>query len=606
MKTEKYTTLGIYKRVLWEVRPYWLHLTGIFVLGLLSTPIALLMPLPLKIVVDSVIGSHPLPGFVQDLVSSDVTGSKSVILGLALGLLLLVSLLGLFLNLGGWILGDYTGEKIVLHFRSRLFEHLQRLSLAYHDARGTADSTYRIQWDAPAIRWLPIDGVIPFVAAIFTLMAMIYVMARINHELALVALAVSPILILLNRLYSRRLRSQWREVKNSESSALAVVQEVLGAMRVVKAFGQEAREHARFQQESHPYIRKRVRVLFAESSFNLFVGLAVALGTAAVLFISVKAVQAGELTLGDLLLVLSYLAQLYAPLQTIGNQIATQQASLTSAERAFSLLGEPPDVVEREGAMPISRAQGAVEFRNLSFSYSDGQPVLRDISFAVPAGMRVGIAGRTGAGKTTLVSLLTRFYDPMTGRILLDGLDLRDYKLADLRDQFSIVLQEPLLFSSSIAANIAYARPDASMDEIVAAAAAANAHDFIVDLPEGYDTLVGERGMRLSGGERQRISLARAFLKDAPILILDEPTSSVDVRTEAAIMDAMERLMAGRTTFIVAHRPSTLEGCDIRLEMEEGHLKSVQDFHPDKTTRPTHSRQIFSEGRPMGNLPQDA
>jgi ATP-binding cassette subfamily B protein len=318
----------------------------------------------------------------------------------------------------------------------------------------------------------------------------------------------------------------------------------------------------------------RIRYTVGEGVFGLLVGLTTAVGTAAVVFLGMRHVQAGILTLGELLLVLGYLSQLYAPLKTISKKAGDVQASLASAERAFSLLDEAPDVVERPGAQPLGRARGAVTFQGMSFAYGQDRPVLRDISFEIGAGTRLGIVGTTGAGKTTLVSLLTRFYDPTAGRILLDGVDLREYKLADLRNQFAIVLQEPVLFSTSIAENIAYGRPDACHEEIVAAAKAANAHEFIMNLPQGYQTLVGERGMRLSGGERQRISLARAFLKDAPILILDEPTSSVDVKTEAAIMEAMERLMQGRTTVMIAHRLSTLATCDAQLEIEHGRLVS--------------------------------
>jgi ATP-binding cassette subfamily B protein len=278
---------------------------------------------------------------------------------------------------------------------------------------------------------------------------------------------------------------------------------------------------------------------------------------------------------------MAYLAQLYGPIEAISKKAADMQSSLVSAERAFALLDEEPDVAERPNARPLSRASGAVAFRDVSFAYDRDRTVLHRFTFEVAAGTRVGIAGSTGAGKTTLVSLLTRCYDPIAGQILLDGVDLRDYRLADLRNQFGIVLQEPVLFSTSIAENIAYARPSASAEEIIAAAKAANAHDFIARLPSGYATLVGERGICLSGGERQRVALARAFLKNAPILILDEPTSSVDVRTEAAILEAMERLMQGRTTFLIAHRPDTLRLCDTLLIVENGRLATVA---PSRTT----------------------
>jgi ATP-binding cassette subfamily B protein len=295
-------------------------------------------------------------------------------------------------------------------------------------------------------------------------------------------------------------------------------------------------------------------------------------GTAAVLFLGALHVQAETLTLGELLMVMAYLAQLYGPMETVSKKIADLQGSLVSAERAYALLDESPDVQDRPGALHLVHAQGAVTFQSVSFSYPHNPPVLHEVSLEIPAGSRVGIEGTTGAGKTTLVSLLTRFYDPTAGQILLDGVDLRDYRLADLRNQFAIVLQDTVLFSTTVAENIAYARPGASDAEIVAAAHAANAHDFITRLPQGYETKVGERGMRLSGGERQRIALARAFLKDAPIVILDEPTSSVDLRTERLIIEALERLMRGRTTFIIAHRLSTLDDCNVRLRVEDGRL----------------------------------
>jgi ATP-binding cassette subfamily B protein len=289
------------------------------------------------------------------------------------------------------------------------------------------------------------------------------------------------------------------------------------------------------------------------------------------------------LTIGGLLLVMAYLAQLYGPLTTISRKVATIQSHLASLDRAFAVLDTAPDVPERTGARELVRADGAVSFRNVSFGYAADRAILRDVSFDLTPGTRLGISGTTGAGKTTLVSLLTRFYDPAEGQILLDGVDLRDYRLADLRAQFAIVLQEPVLFSTTLGENIAYGRPGASEGEIIEAAKAANVHDFIVGLPEGYDTPVGERGMRLSGGERQRISLARAFLKDAPILILDEPTSSVDTVTEGLIMEAMERLMRGRTTLMIAHRLSTLAHCDTRISLTEGRVtvaKVANDAEP--------------------------
>jgi ATP-binding cassette subfamily B protein len=564
---------ALYRRLLRQAQPYWPHLGGLFLLSLLASPLALLTPLPLKMAVDSVVGSHrQLPGPLAALLPAAVTRSHTALLVVAAVLFVLIALLTQLQQLGNSVLSAYTGEKLVLDFRIRLFGHVQRLSLLYHDLMGTTDSTYRIQYDAVSIQNITVNGIFPFITAAITIASMIYVTARIDWQLALVALAVSPALFLVARAYRQRLRRGWGDAKKLESCAMSVVQEVLAAMRVVRAFGQEHHEQERFICQSSKGLRARVHLAFVAGSFGLVVGLLTAVGTAAVLFIGMRHVQAGVLTLGELLVVMSYLAQLYLPLQTISKKAADLQASLASAERAFALLDEGADVTERPNARPLARALGTVTFRKVCFAYSTDHPVLHDISFEIGPGTHLGIAGTTGAGKTTLVSLLTRFYDPTAGQILLDGIDLRDYKLADLRNQFAIVLQEPVLFSSSIAENIAYARLGASDHEIVAAAKAANAHEFIADLPQGYETLVGERGMRLSGGERQRISLARAFLKDAPILLLDEPTSSVDTKTEAAIMEAMERLMHGRTTFMIAHRLGTLANCDTRLQIEQGRL----------------------------------
>lgn len=567
---KKYSGLTVFVRILEEARAYWPHLGGIFLLGLLAAPLALLLPVPLKIAVDSVIGDQPLPAIIEYFLPASIAQSPETFLVLAVVLQILVVLFIHLNTAATYVFQTHTGERMTLHFRERLFSHLQRLSFMFHDKRGTADSIYRIQYDAPSIQYITIFGVIPILASLAMLGAMIYVTAMIDLELAFIALGVCPLLFIMCRVYSMRMRARYIDMKEMESGVMRIVQEVMTSVRVVTAFGREENERERFIEHSHKTVRARVKLSFAEGVFGLLVNLGIALGTAAVLYVGISNVQSGNLSMGELLMVLAYLAQLYAPLESISTQVAKLQNSLASAQRAFELVDEVPDVVDKPQALQLKRAKGEIEIKNVSFGYGGKSPVLKGLSFHARPGDRIGIFGKTGAGKTTLMSLLTRFYDPDCGQILLDGVDLRDYKIADLRNQFSIVLQEPVLFSTSIEENIAYARPGASQKEIVDAAKAANAHAFITALPDGYGTLVGERGMRMSGGERQRIALARAFLKDAPLLILDEPTSSVDIHTEGKIMQAIEKLMQGRTTFLIAHRLSTLENCDVLLEIENG------------------------------------
>jgi ATP-binding cassette subfamily B protein len=589
MSAGSYSDLALCRRLLLQSRPYWRSLAGVFLLHLLSTLLALLAPVPLKLVVDHVLNGQPVPSYLLSWFPA--AQSRTAVLVFSVVLLIALAVVTQGLGIAGTLLTTSTGKRLVLEFRAALFRHVQRLSLIYHDSQGTYDSTYRIQYDAPSIEWITISGMLPFATSLVKVIAMIYVTLRIDWQLALVGLAISPPLWLLARGYRDVARVQWREVKKHESSAASVVQEALSAVRVVKAFGQEELEEQRYLRHSTASIGAYLRAVFVDSGYGMLVALITATGTAAVLYVGAQHVQSGALTLGTLLLVMAYLGQLYEPLKTIGNKTATMQAHLASAERVFSVLDEAPEVIEKPDARRLIRASGNVVFQGVSFGYESDHCILRDVSFEAMAGTRIGILGKTGAGKTTLVNLLNRFYDPTSGRILLDGADLRDYRLADLRNQFGIVSQEPVLFSTSIAENIAYARPGAPMEDIIGAATLADAHEFISSLPAGYDTLVGERGMKLSGGERQRVALARAFLKNAPMLVLDEPTSSVDVETEAQIVAAMDRLMGGRTAFIIAHRLSTLEGCDVFLVLRDRRLT----VHPARVSVDVLRQVAFGE-----------
>lgn len=567
-------------RILLQSRCCWPHLAGIAALSLLSLPFTLLYPLPLKIAVDNVLKHEPMPEFLPAVLPRSAH-QQAMALTVALVLLVVIAVLVNVQSLASWWLQTYTGEKLVWDFRAQLLNHVQRLPLAFHDRYGATDSVYRIQHDAPAIQYVVIQGFVPLMTSLVTLAGMIYVTARIDPALAAVALAITPVLLLLTTGCSRLVRRRSEEVKDLDSSAMSVIQEVLGSIRVIKAFGQEKREHERFVRHSSKRIEGQLALSRRQAVFNLLIGLTIAGGTAVALYIGVLHVEAGVLSIGSLLVVLAYIAQIYQPLQLLSTKTTDLQEWVTSLEHAFMLLDQAAEIEESAHAILLARAQGEFEFRNVNFAYDESGRGLRAISFHVSAGTRVGIVGATGAGKSTLLNLIMRFYDPSEGQVLLDGVDIRQYRIADLRRQFAVVLQEPVLFAASMAENIAYGKPDATDEEIMAAARAAGSHEFILNLPEEYETSAGERGLRLSGGERQRVSLARAFLRDSPILILDEPTSSVDIHTEAAILEATERLMQGRTTFMIAHRLHTLRSCDVILELENGRLKDMHAKLPE-------------------------
>jgi len=557
-----------------ESRHCWPLLLVIAALNVISLLLSLVYPLPMKIAVDCAIGQQPLPPGLTVILPNHGAGLSA--LAIAVGLLVAIALLAGLQGLASWLLQTYVGEKLVWDFRAKLLNHVQRLSLAFHDHYGASDSVYRIQHDAPSIQYVAIQGIIPLAMAILTLAGMVYISVRIDPAISLVALAITPILFMLSVGCSRVVRLRSRHIKELDSSALSVVQEVLGFIRTIKAFGQEHREYERFVRHSSKRLASQVRLARLQATFNTLIGLVIAAGTAAALYIGVRHVKAGTLSVGSLLVVMAYIVQMYQPLQALSTKTSDLQNWLASLERTFALLDQPPEIEESSRAIPLQQATGSFEFRNVSFRYGDSQRGVQNISFCLPAGSRVGIVGGTGAGKTTLLNLIMRFYDPTEGQILLDGIDIREYRIADLRRQFATVLQEPVLLDASIAENIAYGKPTATDEEIVAAAQSACAHDFISSLPEQYDSAAGERGARLSGGERQRISLARAFLRDSPILILDEPTSSVDLTTEESILQATEKLMQHRTTFMIAHRLNMLRSCDTILVLDHGRLVEVQ------------------------------
>src|SRR5438445_6938414 len=558
------------KRAFEDLRPYLWPIVVLLIISLTAVPITLIFPLPIKLLVDSVLGSQPLPGYLTVFVGAQL--SKSLTLWLAITILMGTAVLTYLQNLVNVWYTNKVGNRMTLDFRARLFRQMQRLSISFHDTMGAADSAYRTLNDAPMLRSLGIDSIIPLTASILTLAAMILVMVYLDWQLALIALLVSPLMFVLTFVFRPRIRAGWRKFRASESAAVAVAQESLGASRLVKSYGQEERKNEQLVSHYNESLSAQLKVQVDVALYSLLVGVVTAAGLAAVLYIGIGHVQAGILSLGSLLVVNYYVTQLYGPLRNVGQSILDIQMSMTGIERYHAVLDEKPDVPESPNDLPLGRARGKIAFQKVSFEYTKDHEVLHEVSFELLSGSRLGVVGPTGSGKTTLSTLLLRLFDPTEGVITLDDIDLKDYKLADLRNQYAVVHQETVLFSTTVAENIRFSKPNATIDEVIAAAKASKAHDFITSLPNGYDTLVGERGMKLSGGERQRISLARAFLKNAPILVLDEPTSSLDIHTESAILDTIQELMRDRTTLMIAHRPSTLRNCNMILMIENGRV----------------------------------
>ncbi len=575
LNTRHYSTRNLIRRIAEYNKPFWPQITLLFFLNLLATPIALLKPYALKLLIDSGFGSQKVPGFIAMFFPAGFHFNFTAVAITAAGLVVVIALLdniNIYIN---WMMSTSVGEKIVLNFRTILFNHIQRLSLAYHDTKGTSDSIYRIQWDTMNIRSLLLVQLPPLVSSFITLFSMLVVMFIINWQFAAISLCLLPPLYFLSKASNKRLIQDWYKVKDAESIAMSVLHEVLSSLRIVKAFGQEQNENDRFFDKSNEAVKGNIKLAGTAAAFSFVVGMLLAVGTALFIYMGASFVKSGQMTLGDLILIIAYLSQIFGPLQSIVKNLNDIQSSVAGIDRAFSVLDEAKEVKENPFAIQLSRAKGSFQFNQVSFAYPEGKKVLEKITFQINTGDRVGIMGSTGAGKSTLVSLLMRFYDPTEGLISIDGSDIRNYKLSDYRKQFSMVLQEPVLFSTSIKENIRYGRPEATEKEIIDASIAANAHDFIMNNEGGYNALAGERGMQLSGGERQRISIARAFIKNAPVLILDEPTSSLDIKTEAQIMEAMERLMVGRTTFMITHRLDTLNSCNLILHLENGMISEV-------------------------------
>lgn len=554
----------IMPRTLPYLRPYWKLLAVSFGLLILGAAATMLQPWPLAVMLDEVSGRKNAGGFFLFGAKNEYT-----VLAIATAAGFFVVILSHGLTVINSYLDSKLEQHIVLDLRSDLFEHAQRLSLTFHDERRTGELMARINYAAGSLGAI-IMSVPPIAQSLLTLVGMAVIAALIDLKVALISLSVLPFMYYSLRTYGVRIVPRLERVQTLEWQSLSMVNEAMGMLRVIVPFNREGFEHQKFRDQGAVAADERVRLTVRQTLFNLAVSTATGLGIGLVFFFGFSAHFHNEITIGQLVVLLSYVAAVYTPLEQISNTIGALNQQLIQLHSSFELLDTEPEIRDAPDAQGLSRVRGEIRFDGVDFSYSNRQRVLRGVSFTAEPGSRVAIVGPTGAGKTTLASLLIRFYDPEHGRVTLDGVDLRQLKIAALRQAVSVVPQEPLLFSGSIESNIRYGRLDATSDEVVAAARAANAHDFIVKLPHGYETVVGERGSGLSGGERQRIAVARAFLKDAPILLLDEPTSSIDSKTEEVILDALDRLVAGRTSFTIAHRLSTIMDADLILVMDRG------------------------------------
>ena len=555
------------------LKPYWPAFS--FALGqvLFISALELLKPWPLKIIIDNVLSGKPLPW--------------EPVVGWSPHRLLLFSCIGLvivYVMLGGLhILNNYTtiriGQGMVNDLRRDLYSHLQRLSLSFYHRQQLGDLMYRITADTMGIQTLTMNGLFAILSASVLLGGMLIVMFWVDWYLTLLALAVCPALFCAIALLNKKMSLAATEAHQKGSTVYSVVQRTLSGMRVIQAFTKEEDEGRRFLQASTESLAAELRLYNLQNFYYAVVNLTIAAGTAAILWVGTRHVLAGDLSVGEMIVFTSYLASLYGPINSIFQTYGLVQSAKAGVRRAFEILESEERLPDGSRVFQPLGPRGQISFEDVSFGYDGSQAVLKKINLHVAAGKKIAIVGPTGAGKSTLVSLLPRFYDPQSGRVKIDGVDIREFELKSLRQKIAMILQPPLVFPLTIRENIAYGRPDASMEEIVSAAQVAQVHEFVEQLPQKYETVVSEQGSSLSEGQKLRLTIARGILLNAPILILDEPTSSVDSETEALIMDGLEQLMAGRTTFIIAHRLSTVRQADLILVLRDGHIVEQGTFN---------------------------
>jgi subfamily B ATP-binding cassette protein MsbA len=554
------------------LRPHWLPLGLAFLAMIGETLTDVLEPWPIKVVVDYVVSSKPLPHWLNNLAGGLFAHDRLAALNLAVAAVAVLAIVGTVSAYAQKYLTTNVSQWVAHDLRMTLYHHIQRLSLADHDKARSGDLVTRVTDDIDAVQDFINSALLGIFVNLLTLVGMIGVMLWVSWQFAAIALSVAPVLFFVVYWFTRRIKAASRAVRKRQSELMSDVSEVLTSIRVVQAFAREDYEQKRFESESLENVKAALNARTMKARLPVLVDIITAIGTCLVLAYGARLALAGQISAGILVVFIMYLGKMYKPMKDLSKMTDTVSKAAVGYERVKEVLEIESQVRDRRGAKRAPRFRGQIEFKDVTFAYNDEAPVLENVSFTIEPGHVAAFVGASGAGKSTLASLMARFYDPAAGEIRIDGVDIRRYTLKSLRDQISFVLQDTILFRGTIWENIAYGKPTASANEIVRAAKLANAHEFIEEMPDGYDTMVGERGVMLSGGQRQRIAIARAIVRDTPILVLDEPTASLDTTSEQTVVDALERLMKKRSCVLIAHRLSTIRNADVIFVLQDAAL----------------------------------